>query len=155
MLNRGTSLSINFASRILEFSFLSHRVLSDIGSTKSPLSNLRSFTNEHLVVRYPVLEDQPQTPEARPPTSRRSLSIANDSCFRADVVVSPRGGGLVRSITLPNALEKEKDIADETMEPSSSDPIDFSLFWLDLKLGTHSSSPVYWSLSSKNHRSPS
>ena len=65
-----------------------------------------------------MLEDQPQTPEVRRPTSHRSLSIA-DSSFRAKVVVSTLRGGLVRSITLPDVLEKEEDIADETMELSS------------------------------------
>jgi len=121
-----------------------HRVLSAIGSTKSLLSDLRSFNNDHWVVRYPVLEDQPQTPEVRRPTSHRSLSIADDSSFRADVVVSPARGGLVRSITLPDVLEKEDIPADETLEPSSStsDPVDFSVFRLDLKLGTHPSSPA-------------
>ena len=91
-----------------------------------------------------MLEDQPQAPEVRRPTSCRSLSIADDSSFRADVVVSPLRGSLVRSITLPDVLEKEEDLADGTMEPSSSasDPIDFSVFQLDLKLGTHSSSPA-------------
>ena len=91
-----------------------------------------------------MLEDQPQAPEVRRPTSCRSLSIADDSSFRADVVVSPLRGGLIRSITLPDVLEKEEDLADGTMEPSSSasDPIDFSVFRLDLKLGTHSSSPA-------------
>ena len=91
-----------------------------------------------------MLGDQPQTSEARRPTSRRSLSLADDSSFRADVVVSPARGGLVRSITLQDVLEKEEDIADETLEPSSpsSDPLDFNVFRLDLKLGTHSSSPA-------------
>jgi len=119
--------------------------LSAIGSTKSLLSDLRSFNNEHWVVRYPVLEDQPQTPEVRRPTSHRSLSIADDSSFRTDVVVTPARGGLVRSITLPDALEKEEDIpVDETLEPSSPtlDSLDFNVFRLDLKLGTHSSSPA-------------
>ena len=124
---------------------LPHRVLSAIGSTKSLLSDLRSFNNEHWVIRYPVLGDQPQTSEARRPTARRSLSIADDSSFRADVVVSPARGGLVRSITLPDLSEKEEDIpTDETLEPPStaSDPLDFNVFRLDLKLGTHSSSPA-------------
>ena len=88
-----------------------------------------------------MLENQPQTPEVRCPTFRRSLPIADDSSFRADVVIFPLRGGLVRSITLPYALEKEEDIADETMEPSSSDSIDLSVL-LDLKLGTQTSSPV-------------
>ena len=120
MLNKGTSLSINFASRILEFSFLSlQSSIHDLFYQVPPQqpSVLHRFTNEYWVVRYPVLEDQPQTPEVRRPTSHRSLSIA-DSSFRAKVVVSPLRGGLVRSITLPDVLEKE-DIADETMELSS------------------------------------
>jgi mitofusin len=124
---------------------LSCRVLSAIGSTRSLLSDLRTFNNEHWVVRYPVLEDQPQTPGVRRPTSRRSLSIADDSSFRADVVVSPARGGLVRSITLPAVLEKEEDVpADDTPEPFPSTPdlLDFKVFRLDLKLGTHSSSPA-------------
>ena len=90
-----------------------------------------------------MLGDQPQTSEARRPTSHRSLSIADDSSFRADVVVSPLRGSLVRSISLPGVAEKEEDIADGTLEPSSStsDPLDFNVFRLDLQLGTHSSSP--------------
>ena len=122
-----------------------YRVLSAISSTESLLSDLRSFNNEDWVVRYPVLGNRPQTPETRYPTSRRSLSIADDSSFRADVVVSPVRGGLVRSISLPNVPEKEEDIsADETLEPSSStsEPLDFNVFRLDLKLGVHSSSPA-------------
>ena len=92
-----------------------------------------------------MLGNQPQTSEARRPTARRSLSIADDSSFRADVVVSPIRGGLVRSITLPNVSEKDEDIpTDETTEqpPSTSDPLDFNVFRLDLKLGTHSFSPA-------------
>ena len=143
MLNRGTSTSANFTRLPWDSHFLLHRVLSAIVSTKSLLSDLRSFNNEHWVVRYPVLNDQPQTPEVRRPTSHRSLSIADDSSFRADVVVSPLRGGLVRSITLPDVLEKEEDTpADEAPEPPSSDPLDFNVFRLDLKLGTHSSSPA-------------
>ena len=92
-----------------------------------------------------MLEDQPQTSAFPRPTSRRSLSIADDSSFRADVVVSPARGGLVRSITLPDVLEKEEDTpTDEAPGPSSyaSDPLDFKVFRLDLQLGTHSSSPA-------------
>ena len=92
-----------------------------------------------------MLEDQPQTPEVRRPTSHRSLSVADDSSFRADIVVSPLRGGLVRSITLLDVLEKEEDdSADETPEPSSftSEPLDFNIFRLDLKLRAHSSSPA-------------
>ena len=90
-----------------------------------------------------MLGNQPQTSEARRPTTRRSLSIADDSSFQADVVLSPVRGGLVRSITLPDLLEKEED-TDETPELPSppSDPLDFNVFRLDLKLGTHSSSPA-------------
>lgn len=83
--------------------------------------------------------------EVRRPTSRRCLSIADDSSFRTDVVVSPVRGGLVRSITLPDVLEKEEDVPiDDTLELSSSspDPLDFNVFRLDLKLGPHSSSPA-------------
>ena len=112
---------------------------------ESLLRDLRAFNSEHWVVRYPVLEDQPQTPEVCRPTSHHSFSVADDSSFRADVVVSPLRGGLVQSITLPNVLEKEEDdSADKTPEPSSftSEPLDFGVFQLDLKLGTHSSSPA-------------
>ena len=44
----------------------------------------------------------------------------------------------------PRRLRKGRGLADKTTEPSSSmsDPIDFSVFRLDLKLGTHSSSPA-------------
>ena len=145
MLSRETSPSTDFTSISWNSHFPPHRVLSAIGSTESLLRDLRAFNGEHWVVRYPVLEDQPQTPEVRRPTSHRSLSVADDSSFRTDVVVSPLRGGLVRSITLPNVLEKEEDdSADETPEPSSftSEPLDFNVFRLDLKLGTHSSSPA-------------
>jgi len=144
-LNTGTSPPIPLANCSLDSDPLPRRVLSAIGSTKSLLSDLQSFNNEHWVVRYPVLKDQPQTSEVRRPTSRRSLSIADDSSFQADVVVSPVRGGLVRSITLPDVSEKEEDTpADKNPEPSSptSDPLDFNVFRLDLKLGTHSSSPA-------------
>ena len=114
-----------------------YRVLPAIGSTKSLLSNLRSFTsspthrftNGHWVVRYLVLEDQPHTPEVRPPTSHHFLSIADNSSFRADIIVSPLRGGFVQSITLPDVLEKEEDIVDELI------PLPLS----------------HWSLSSENH----
>jgi mitofusin len=91
-----------------------------------------------------VFEDQSQPSEARRPTSHRSLSVADDSSFRADVVVSLLRGGLVRSITLPDGLEKEEIPVDETPEPSSSssDPLDFNVIRLDLQLGPHSSSPT-------------
>ena len=59
--------------------------------------------------------------------------------------MSPPRGSLVWSITLPNVLEKEEDnSADETPELSlfTSEPLDFNVFWSDLKLGTHSSSPA-------------
>ena len=48
---------------------------------------------------------------------------------------------MVRSITLPDVLEKGED--EDTLEPSSHspDPLDFNVFRLDLKLGLHSSSP--------------
>ena len=104
-----------------------------VGSTRSLLTDLRIFNNTHWGIRYPVLEDQPQTSDFPRPTSRRSLSIADDSSLRADVVISPARGGLVRSITLPDVLEKEEDIpADETPEPSSyaSDTLDFNVFRL-------------------------
>ena len=129
----------------LGFLSLFHRVLSAISSTESLLRDLRVFNSEHWVVRYPVLEDRPEASEVRRPTSRRSLSLADDSSFRADVVVSPVRGGLVRSISLPGVSEKEEDIAaEETSEPPPSIPdgLDFNVFRLDLKLGTHSSSPT-------------
>ena len=116
-----------------------------IDSTKSLLGDLRAFNNEHWVIRYPLFEDQYEPTDVRRPTSRRCLSIADDSSFRTDVVVSPASGGLVRSITLPNVLEKEEDVlTDLTVEPSSSSPdlLDFNVFRLDLKLGPHSSSPA-------------
>lgn len=97
------------------------------------------------MIRYPLFEDQKKPSEVRRPTSRRSLSIADDSSFRTDVVVSSVKGGLVRSITLPDVLEKEEDVpTGDTLEESSSspDPLDFNLFRLDLKLGSHSSSPA-------------
>ena len=121
------------------------RVLSAIDTTKSLLGDLRSFNNEHWVIRYPLFEDQSKPSEVRRPTSRRSLSIADDSSFRTDIVVSPIRGGLVRSITLPNISEKEEDVpTDDTSGPPSSspDPLDFNVFRLDLKLGPHSSSPA-------------
>ena len=113
-----------------------------IDSTKSLLCDFRSFTNEHWVLRYPLFENQSQPSGTRPSTSRRSLSVADDSSFRANVVVSSARGGLVRSITLPDVLEKAEDIpVDETPEqPSRS--LDFNVFRLDLKLGPHSSSPA-------------
>ena len=52
---------------------------------------------------------------------------------------------MVRSITLPDLSEKEEDSpVDGPLEasPSSLDPLDFNVFRLDLKLGTHSSSPA-------------
>ena len=62
MSNRGTSLSINFASRILEFSFLPlqssvHDWFYQVPPQQP--SVLHRFTNERWVVRYLVLEDQP------------------------------------------------------------------------------------------------
>lgn len=119
------------------------RVLSAIDSSKSLLGDLRSFNDEHWVVRYPLFGDQPQPSDARRPSSHRSLSVADDSSFRTEVVVSPVKGGLVRSITLPDISEKEGEMpADGTSEVSSSDTLDFNVFRLDLKLGTHSSSPA-------------
>ena len=139
--------SANFSLHLLHLGFLSifHRVISAISSTESLLRDLLAYNSEHWVFRYPVLEDQPEASEVRRPTSRRSLSLADDSSFRADVVVSPVRGGLVRSISLPGVSEKEEDItADETSEqpPSTSDTLDFNVFRLDLKFGTHSSSPA-------------
>ena len=143
-MSRGTSQLVLLSTCASGPNLFFRRVLSAIGSTESLLSDLRSFNNEHWVVRYPVLADRPQASEARRPTSRRALSIADDSSFRADVVVSSLRGSLVRSISLPGVSEKEEDIADGTLEPSSStsDPLDFNVFRLDLTLGTHSSSPA-------------
>ena len=52
--------------------------------------------------------------------------IADDSSSRA---------------SLPVVSEKEGDIADGTLEPSSptSDTLNFNGFWLDLSAGTHTS----------------
>ena len=114
--------------------------MSAIDSTKLLLADLRFFNNENWVVRYPLFGDKFYPSGARPPTSRRSLSVADDSSFRTDVVVSPVKGGLVRSITLPIVLEKDEDTpADGPPELSSPspDPLDFNVFRLDLKLGSH------------------
>ena len=92
-----------------------------------------------------MFQDKSNPSEVLRPTSRRSLSIADDSSFRTDVVVSPVRGGLIRSITLPDVLEKEEGVSvDDNLEQSSSspDPLDFNVFRLDLKLGPHSSSPA-------------
>lgn len=119
------------------------KVLSALESAKSLLGDLRTFNNEHYVIRYPVLDNQPQDSPARRPTSHRSFSVADDSSFRADVAVSQAKGGLVRSITLLDALERKDDEpVDETQESFPSDPFDFNLIRLDLKLGTHSTSPA-------------
>ncbi|KAF9781706.1 hypothetical protein BJ322DRAFT_1213035 [Thelephora terrestris] len=119
------------------------KVLSVLDSTKSLLGDFRSFTKDHWVLSYPMFEDQPQPSGARRPTSRRSLSIADDPSFRTNVVVSSVREGLVRSITLPDVSEKDEEDTpgDETPEqPPAS--LDFNVFRLDLKLGAHSSSPA-------------
>lgn len=135
-------------------------LLSALDSTKSVLCDLRVFNKDSWVVRYPQLGEQTHSfnsTTSRPKAFRRSLSFADDPNSQTDVVLSSGRTGLTRSITLADIAEiksqgeeeeAEEDISADTLIPLS-ESIDFHVFRLDLKLGSHSSSTSPTSLVSQ------
>ncbi|OSX57165.1 hypothetical protein POSPLADRAFT_1076376 [Postia placenta MAD-698-R-SB12] len=121
------------------------RLLNAIDSTKSILGDLRDFSKNSWVVRYPQLQEQPHEGEPSRRKSckgmRRSLSFPDDPNFQADVVINTTGAGTARSVTLASIADAEAE--PETAEDEddhAADSADFHVFRLDLKLGAHGSS---------------
>lgn len=131
------------------------RLLNALGATTTLLQDLRAFSSNDWVVRYPQLKDysDDKTEEAtasqdskslRRKSARRSLSFADDASFQADVVVNSSRKGITRSITLATipdeSTEPESAEDDEERLVTPSEANDFHVFRLDLKLGSHGSS---------------
>ncbi|KAF9453154.1 transmembrane GTPase fzo1 [Macrolepiota fuliginosa MF-IS2] len=125
------------------------RLLNAINSTKTVLSEIRTFNKDEWVVRYPQLREQPSAnsePAApkRRAVPRRSLSFADDPSFETEVVVSQKPG-VNRRITLSSLQDVQEDEDPEAAEnPDDGDRLissaEFNVLKLDLKLGSHSSS---------------
>ncbi|KAI0698458.1 hypothetical protein BC835DRAFT_1268952 [Cytidiella melzeri] len=141
-------------------------LLGAIDNTKGILHDLRQFSKESWVVKYPQLRDS--KPEEQPeeiPTSlktarrksaRRSLSFADDPTWHTDVVVTTPRKGLTRSVTLATITDEPDESAedgDEERLVTSSEAHDFRVFRLDLKLGSHGSSSSPSSLVSQLEKS--
>jgi len=119
-------------------------LLSAIDSTKSILNDLRSFNQNSWVIRYPQVAEETATSESttrRPKQLRRSLSLADDPTFQAEVDVAPGRKALTRSHTLADVPELQvseeptEDVATAESLLPLSEAVDFSVFRLDLKLG--------------------
>ncbi|KAF7309680.1 Transmembrane GTPase [Mycena indigotica] len=116
------------------------RLVNAIDSTKSILSDIRSFNKDDWVVRYPQLKEEPST--TAPNTPLRSLSFADDPSN-----VTPVRLGPTRSLSYSDAKEEE---ATDEIPPLSSD---FHVLRLDLKLGSASSANTASSLVSQLEKS--
>ncbi|KAF9485807.1 transmembrane GTPase fzo1 [Pholiota conissans] len=149
------------------------RLVSAIDSTKTVLSEIRSFNKDEWVVRYPELRQHKVTEEesaqiiqassSRPRNpARRSLSFADDPTFQADVVIGAPKPGFARSVTLtsiPDSSEDSQDAAEqkELEKGSNEDRLipasDFNVLRLDLKIGSNYSSTSAASLVSQLEKS--
>ena len=133
--------------------------MNAIDSTKSILSDIRTFNKEEWVVRYPQLREQPsEGPIEVAPTSpkrrkgmRRSLSFADDPTSETEVVLSGEKPGIARSMTLASIADAEEEQLETQIDSISSvhkenesqrliPAADFQVLRLDLKLGSSSSS---------------
>ncbi|KAG6335614.1 hypothetical protein ID866_3471 [Astraeus odoratus] len=135
------------------------RLLGALEASQSILGNLRDFNKNEWIVRYPTLQEGPDSNirSNKPRRSiRRSLSFADDPSTQTDVIYSPTRKGLTHAITLASiedtqegstehlsseeiTSEKgEKTGDEERLLPSKCG--DFSILRLDLKLGPHISS---------------
>ncbi|KAF8073521.1 transmembrane GTPase fzo1 [Lyophyllum atratum] len=143
------------------------RLVGAINSTKSILSEIRTFNKNEWVVRYPQLREQPEeaTKEAsvaspkRRKGIRRSLSFADDPTTQTEVVLSEPRQGITRSVTLASIADAqeeedttspaEKENESQRLLPSS----DFHVLRLDLKLGASGASNSAASLVSQLEKS--
>lgn len=130
-------------------------MLGAIDATKGILAGLREFNKNDWVVRYPLLQEQPNDESVEPSTPkpchsiRRSLSFADDPSSQTEIVYTPSRQCSARAITLASiadAQENPGELADQHAEDStdretfSDKSGDFNILRLDLKLGPHGSS---------------
>lgn len=135
------------------------RLIGAIDSTKDVLSDIRIFSKDQWVVRYPQYRDR--TPEdqdnsARRKVGRRSLSFADDPSFETDVVVKGTKPGVARSVKLATIQDEEaaEGTCDKEVDSNRLLPIsDFNVLRLDLKLGSHHPSSSAASLVSQLEKS--
>ncbi|KAF8319640.1 hypothetical protein DL93DRAFT_2053513 [Clavulina sp. PMI_390] len=134
------------------------RLVSGIDSTRSILTDLRTFNKDSWTVRYPniapssALADTPKKPKSH---FRRSLSFADDPETLTEVVMTPSKSvrtGLQRSVTLTSIAEldsassgSETVVGGETESEAetlldTNVAADFRVLRLDLKLGAPGSS---------------
>ena len=126
-------------------------LLGAIDAAKAILTDLRQFSKNDWVVRYPILhEDGSATPSKTKPrrSIRRSLSFADDPASQTEIVYTPSRQRSTRALTLASiadAQEHPSELSDENAEDSTdketfSDKTgDFNILRLDLKLGPHGS----------------
>ncbi|KAF8226027.1 hypothetical protein L208DRAFT_1367695 [Tricholoma matsutake] len=148
------------------------RLVTAIDSTKSILSDIRTFNKEEWVVRYPQLHEQSsQEPEEavsatqqRRKGIRRSLSFADDPSSQTEVVLSGDRHGIARAMTLASIADAEDEQPGTSIDTTTSlhkenesrrlIPVsDFQVLRLDLKLGSSSSSNSAASLVSQLEKS--
>ncbi|KAG6919617.1 hypothetical protein DXG01_003481 [Tephrocybe rancida] len=144
------------------------RLVGAIDSTKSVLSDIRTFNKEEWVVRYPQLKEHPVEASQEDPTSspkrrrgiRRSLSFADDPTTQTDVVITEPRKSLTRAVTLASiadAQEEEEDATSLVDKENESQRLlpssDFHVLRLDLKLGASGSSNSAASLVSQLEKS--
>ena len=116
-------------------------------------------------MRYPQLRENSQHEGAEPQrrgSLRRSLSFADDPSSQTDVVVGTQRKGHTRSVTLASIadaeneqedIDEEKDATKSDRLIPSSNPFDFNILRLDLKLGSQGSSNSPASLVSQLEKS--
>jgi mitofusin len=145
-----------------------------IDSTKSILSDIRTFNKDEWVVRYPQLKEQlTQEPEEVASTSpkrrkgvRRSLSFADDPSIETEVILSGHRQGITRSVTLASIVDAQDEETDAPVDATSTSTCekenesqrllpasDFHVLRLDLKLGASGSSSSAASLVSQLEKS--
>ena len=139
--------------------------MNAIDSTKSILGDLREFNKQEWIMRYPQLRENSQHEGAEPQrrgSLRRSLSFADDPSSQTDVVVGTQRKGHTRSVTLASIadaeneqedIDEEKDATKSDRLIPSSNPFDFNILRLDLKLGSQGSSNSPASLVSQLEKS--
>ncbi|KAG8964048.1 mitofusin [Tulasnella sp. 425] len=126
------------------------RITGAIDDTKAILTDVRQFNKLSWIVRYPQFRpaspSPPNSPNKRRPSSRHSLSFADEPAKEIDVV-SSRRKSMKRSLTLASVADEPTEEADPTTEdaPNVGDeegliPTDFQILRLDLKLGPHGAS---------------
>ncbi|KIO26997.1 hypothetical protein M407DRAFT_23690 [Tulasnella calospora MUT 4182] len=126
------------------------RIVGAIDDTKSILTDIRHFNKTSWIVRYPRFKPAspppPESPNRRRPSSRHSLSFADDPAKEIDVV-SSRRKSMKRSLTLASVADEvteEPDLLPEDApsvgEEEGLIPTDFQILRLDLKLGPHGTS---------------